>query len=157
MENQDLHREHKSELASEGRITNIILTHWYDIRKDKVLPSEKDIDPNILEPILDNCFLIKTKELRTLEQHRYIYIGKNILDAYGSRVTSPKDYDDIDPLSHKNKFEEVLKYCKPIIDEGEFINKDGLLVKYRQCIVPLGEDRNNIESIFGGMRFKVFN
>jgi len=156
MDKQDLHREHKTEQGSEKRITNVIFKHWDEARGTRAMPSEKDLDPDVLEPILDNCFLIKTTELKISGKHTYVYIGKNILDAYGSHETNPKDYHDVDPLSHKNKFEKVLESLKPVIEEGEFVNNDGYLVKYRQCLIPLGSDNNTVDSIFGGMRFRIF-
>ena len=143
--------------ASAKRITTIIIEHWNLVRGDNFIPSEQDLDADILESLLDNCFLIKATELRSSGHHDYVYIGQNIVSAYGSNVTHPKDSHDIDPLSHKNKFAEVIKTRTPVMDEGEFVNKDGHLVKYRQCLVPLGRDGRTVESIFGGMRFKVFD
>lgn len=157
MDNQDLHRKHKVDAGAANRITKIIIDHWNVVRGRKALPSEQDLDPNVLESLLDNCFLIKTAELTTAGKHNYVYIGKNIIDAYGSHVTYPKDSHHIDPLSHKDKFKEVIQTRKPVLEEGEFINQDGHLVKYRQCLVPLGRDGRTVESIFGGMRFKVFD
>jgi hypothetical protein len=157
MENKDLHREHKGGPGNSNRITSIIIEHWEKVRGDKHIPSEQDLDPNVLEELLNNCFLLKATELAGAGKHNYVYIGKNILDAYGSNITAPKDYHDIDPLSHKDKFEEVLRTRKPVMDEGEFVNQNGHIVKYRQCLVPLGKDGRTIESIFGGMRFKVFS
>lgn len=156
MDREDLHREHKVDEGAANRITVRIIEHWESVRRNNKIPAEHDLDPNVLETLLDNCFLVKATELMNSGQHNYVYIGKNILDAYGSNVTYPKDYHDIDPLAHKDKFEEVIRTKAPVLDEGEFINKDGHLVKYRQCLVPLGKDGNTVESIFGGMRFKVF-
>ena len=156
MDTQDLHRVHNTVQGAEKRITNVILYHWKMARGMKNMPSQEDLDPTFLEPVLNNCFLIKATELKVSGKHNYVYIGKNILDAYGSHITAPKDYHDIDPLSHKDKFEEVLEHGKPVIDAGEFINKDGYLVKFRQCLVPLSFDGYTIDSIFGGMRFKTF-
>ena len=156
MDSLDLHKVHKADAGAANRITTIIIKHWEQVRGTKNIPSEKDLDPNVLESLLDNCFLVRATGLTISGQHDYVYIGKNILDAYGSNVTYPKDHHHTDPLAHKDKFHEVMKTCKPIVDEGEFINKDGHLVKYRQCLVPLGKDGRTIDSIFGGMRFKVF-
>lgn len=156
MEYCDLYREHVGVMGADRRITNVITKHWEDVRGNKLMPSEIDLDPEVLDGVLDNCFLIRTEELLQAGSHKYVYIGKNILEAYGSDETTPKDYHDVDPLSHKDKFEEVIKTLKPVVQEGEFINKDGKLVKFRQCLIPLAQDGRTIDSIFGGMRFKVF-
>ena len=157
MDIKDLHQERQPSQVSENRITNIITTHWNQVRGKNPLASEKDLDINILSGVIDNCFLIRTKELLLNGQHKYTYIGKNILSAYGSDIITPHDYHDVDPLSHKNKFEEVIALGRPITEEGQFINKNGHMVKYRQCLMPLGVDGRTIDSIFGGMRFKIFD
>lgn len=156
MDHHDLQREHQTDEGSANRITTIIIDHWEKVRGDNAIPSQQDLDPNTLESLLDNCFLVKATSFAANGRHDYVYIGKNIVDAYGSNVTYPQDNSHIDPLSHKDKFEEVIRTKKPVLDEGEFINKDGHVVKYRQCLVPLGKDGRTIETIFGGMRFKVF-
>jgi hypothetical protein len=157
MELQDLQREHTKDALKEKRISNIIINHWEKVKGDKLIAAEKDLDPVLLDPLLDNCFMLSASELAEAGKYKYIYIGKNILDAYGSRVTSPKDYHDVDPLSNKKKFKELMEKKVPIMEEGQFINKDGDVVKYRQCLVPLGSDGVTIETILGGMRFKVFH
>lgn len=154
MENQDLYRVHAVRKGAEARITAIIIDHWEQVRGDRRFPSQQDLDPNYLEPYLDSCFLIKVEELMHTGKHNYVYIGKNILEAYGSSATHAQN-EGVDPLSHKDKFEEVLKRRLPVLDEGEFMNQDGRIVRYRQCLVPLGNN-GVVESIFGGMRFKVF-
>jgi len=156
MEYQDLDRAHKQDPRKEKRITNIIIEHWEASKASHLIAAEKDLDPNVLDAILDNCFLISAGEFIISGKHKYTYIGKHILEAYGNRVTSPKDYHDVDPLSNKRKFKEVIDKKAPVTEEGQFTNKDGHIVKYRQCLVPLGSDGKTVETIFGGMRFKVF-
>ena len=156
MEYADLQRNHSVGSSHDKRITNIIINHWAEVKGEKAIAAEKDLDSNLLDDVLDNCFLIEATELVLSGKHKYIYIGKNILDAYGSRATSPKDYHDVDPLSNKIKFQEVINLKKPVMEDGQFINQDGNVVKYRQCLVPLGKDGINVDSIFGGMRFKIF-
>lgn len=135
------------------RITNIILDHWNEIRGLKKFPAEKDLDPSLLERLLDHCFLVKTDGIFE-GKYNYKFLGKNIMNAYGSDLTRPLN-DEAEPFSQRDKIKELLTYEHPIIDEGEFrnINKD--LIKYRQCLVPLSSDGINIDSIFGGMRFII--
>ena len=52
---------------------------------------------------------------------------------------------------------EVTEETSETLDkeEGEFDNTLLGTVKYRQCILPLGEN-GKVEAILGGMHFKVF-
>jgi hypothetical protein len=139
--------------GGDKRITSIILNHWEAVRGEKQYPAEADLDPAVLEPVLDNCFLIKIEGL--LEgKYQYKFLGKNVMNAYGSDLTRRLNTES-DPLSQKEKILEVLNTKRPVIDEGEFVNTKQNLVKYRQCLMPLSSDGVNIDSIFGGIRFIV--
>ena len=65
------------------RITNIILNHWNDIKGFNAFPKESDLDISYLEPFLDNCFLINAEGINE-GKYNYKYIGKNVLNSYGS-------------------------------------------------------------------------
>ncbi len=43
---------------------------------------------------------------------------------------------------------------KPLIEEGEFTNQHNETVKYRQCLLPLGEG-DEVHAIFGVLHIKV--
>ncbi len=138
---------------ADGRITNILMRHWGNIRGTRVLPAESELDPAILEGILDNCFLIRAEGIPEGKYH-YKYLGKNVMNAYGSDLTKRQGNDKENPLTYKKKIEQVLESKLPVIDEGEFVNVQGHLVKYRLCLVPLGTG-DKVDSILGGMRFKI--
>ena len=136
------------------RITNIILDHWNEIRGLKKFPAEKDLDPALLEQLLDNRFLIKTEGIFE-GKYNYKFLGKNIMNAYGSDITRSMNDEHENPLSQRDKIKEMLVHQHPIIDEGEFRNINRDIIKYRQCLVPLSSDGINIDSVFGGMRFII--
>jgi hypothetical protein len=136
------------------RITNLILDHWNAVKGLKKFPSEKDLDPAFLEQLLDNCFLIKTEGIFD-GKYNYKFLGKNIMNAYGSDLTRSMDDTSENPLSQRDKIKELLTHKRPIVDEGEFRNINGNLIKYRQCLVPMSSDGINIDSVFGGMRFII--
>lgn len=138
---------------ADSRITNILMKHWGNIRGTRVLPAESELDPAILEGILDNCFLIRAEGIMEGKYH-YKYLGKNIMNAYGSDLTKRQGNEKENPLTYKKKIEQVLESKLPIIDEGEFVNIQGHIVKYRLCLVPLGTGET-VESVLGGMRFKI--
>lgn len=139
---------------SDKRITTIILNHWESAKGSAKFPSEKHLDPEVLEQVLDSCFLIRTEGLSE-GKYNYKFLGKNIMEAYGSDITQPLSSSKTNPLTQKDKIEEVLIRERPVTDSGSFINKNGHVIKYRQCLVPLSSDGRKIDSVFGGMRFKV--
>jgi hypothetical protein len=44
-----------------------------------------------------------------------------------------------------------------VLEEGELVTISGRIVKYRQCMLPVGRQDGVLEAIFGGLSFKFFN
>ncbi|MDB2414675.1 PAS domain-containing protein [Rickettsiales bacterium] len=141
-----------------NRITDIILDHWNELRDVRKFPSESELDLGHLSSIWDNCFLVQTRDVLTKENYNYTYLGKNIIDAYGRDLTNMSIMalasEQADHISFK--YEEVIRTGTFMYDEGEFLNAKKMKVKYRQVLVPLGDDNCHVQSILGGMRYKLF-
>ena len=92
--------------------------------------------------------------------YRYTYMGKNLLDAFGEDVTRD-DAETLVSLPSSRviaKFDQAVAMRKPLIDEAEFVNAKKMTIKYRQILLPLGNNREPMELfyLFGGMRWKAF-
>lgn len=140
----------------ERRVTLRLLSYWEKLRAGRAMPSEQDIDPEDLPDLWDSCFLLHVADINKPD-YNYTYLGSAIADAYqhglvhgtNSGIVSPNAKDLGASLS------KVVSTCKPLMEEGEFLNLHQDVVKFRQCLLPLGTD-GNIEAIFGGMTFKIF-
>mgnify|MGYP000551252641 CR=1 FL=1 len=142
--------------TTERRITLRLIAYWERLRGDRTMPTEADIDPSDLQDLWGYCFLIHVKDIDKPD-YNYTYLGMEIEKAYQGELTD----DDIGAVASPNasklagSYARVIETRKPLIDEGEFVNLRNETVKYRQCLLPLGED-NKVDAIFGGMRFKIF-
>lgn len=141
--------------AAERRITLRLLAYWEKLRKGRDMPTEEDVDPEDIRDLWDNCFLIHISDLHK-DGYNYIYLGTEIKNAYQGGLTDADMNGMVSPNAAKleNCYTEIINTCKPVVDEGEFINGHGDLVKYRQCLLPLGKN-GQVEAIFGGMRYKL--
>jgi hypothetical protein len=140
----------------ERRLTLRLVAYWERLRGPRQMPSENDIDPEDLEELWDYCFLVQVRDLAK-QDYNYTYLGSAIVEAYRSGL------DADDPCSlvalNANKltssYHQVISARAPVIEEGEFRNLHGDIVKFRQCMLPLSHG-TDVEAIFGGMRFKIF-
>lgn len=139
----------------ERRITLQLLSYWEKLRKGRTMPQETDIDPDDIAELWENCFLVHVADLHK-EGYNYTYLGDGIKKAYQGELDAGVS-GLVSPNAEKlaDCYMEILNTAKPLIDEGEFTNAQGDLVKYRQCMLPLGRD-GRVEAIFGGMRYKLF-
>lgn len=142
----------------ERRITLRLMAYWEFLRGDRPFPKENDIDPEAIADLWDSCFLVQVRDLTNVLDYNYSYLGKDISEAYlgglqardpGCHIASPNARS----LSHG--YDKVLETKQPYIEEGEFINLSGARVKFRQILFPIGAG-DEVEAIFGGMRFKIY-
>ena len=120
------------------------------------MPSETDINPEDISDLWDYCFLVHTKDLNKAD-YTFTYLGPAVLDAYRGGLSGNDVNGVIAPHIGRltEHYTQIQKTHKPVIDEGEFLNLNNQVVKYRQCLLPLGE-KNRVDAIFGGMRYKIF-
>lgn len=143
---------------SQRRITDALLEHWKEIKGKRLFPSEKDLNLEKIEDIWSSCFLVQTRDIEQGEDYNYTYLGNCIIDAYGKDLTHQSPFllasTQANHLQHV--YERIIDNKGPAIDEGIFLNLKGQTVKYRQCLVPLGDNDAKVDSILGGMRYKIF-
>ena len=120
------------------------------------MPTEQDIDPDDIPDLWDSCFLIHVKDLDKPD-YNYTYLGPKIMEAYEHGLTP--DQSDLLFTPNAGKlmvnYTRVIHTFKPLVEEGEFKNLHQETVKYRQCLLPLGEN-GQVDAILGGMHYKIF-
>ncbi len=133
-------------------IIETVMKYWDELREGKKFPPEEDLDPDMLQEAWDHCFLIYPRH----NQFCFTHLGSVVKGAYGSDRTiecrvfieSPA----ADSLTYK--YQEVLESREPIIENAEFINLQDDLVRFKQCLLPLGPDENGeVTSILGCLHF----
>lgn len=142
------------------RITEHLLRYWLRLRGARPFPQERELVPDDIKASWDACFLVKLTSHASHGGYRYLYMGKDLLEAFGEDVTQ-EDAETLVSLNSMrvtSKFDQAVALRKPFIDEGEFLNAKKLTIKYRQILLPLGSntDAKELGYLFGGMRWKPF-
>lgn len=142
-----------------NRLNENLREYWESVRQGRSFPEERDIDPDAIKDIWDSCFLVKKVPDSAYPAFRYDFLGKQLIDAFGDDVTnqeiSSKLVDPTSPPLVKG-FVHVVENAEPTEEDSEFINSQGLLVKYRSCMLPLGNAKDGVMYILGGMKWKSF-
>ena len=138
------------------RITDRILDYWNTLRGEAPYASEDAIDWYALGDVREDAFLLR---IIANDDFTFSYLGKNVQDAYGEDMTGEQASSFASPSGSalKEYVAELIKTGAPVTDEGEFVNKNGKVVRYRQCLVPLTSDGDVIEAVLGGMRFRLYD
>ncbi len=143
-------------MTIEKRINKKLLSYWQDLKGDNDdFPAEARLNPEDLQDVWDNCFLIKINEDG---QYKFNYLGKAIISAQNGESLVGRDvYSSIICLNDGDLtaiLNEVIRTRKPVSQESEFVNKYGITVKFRRCLLPLKSNAEKIEYILGGVRWK---
>jgi hypothetical protein len=141
--------------CEERRATYRLLSYWDGLRGARVMPEENDIDPEALSEVWDNCLLIQVRDIMK-NDYIYTYLGPNIVNAYRGDLSEEDEMALASPNAAKLAFNysAIIDTKKPIHTEGEFRNLTNDLIKYRQCLLPLGKN-DRVEAILGEMRFRL--
>lgn len=145
--------------SKEFRFHERLQEYWDDLRGNRKFPTESEINPDDLPDIWSSCFLVSIDDVTRRLGYRYSYLGDSLIEAYGDDLTNPDIALKLVSAANApmiEKFNEVLKTQKPIIDIAEFVNLKFLNIRYRTCLLPLGVNERDITHIIGCMRWKVY-
>lgn len=143
--------------AIERRLTLRLLAYWERLRMGRQMPTEADINPDgDISDMWDDCFLIHTSDVN-MEDYNFIYLGSNIqMILTGAINDDPsRSWKSLNVKQLAPDIQKVLDNKSPVLNEGEILNDANQRVKYRQCLLPLGEE-DKVLAIFGGMSCKIY-
>lgn len=141
------------------RINEKLLNYWQKLCADKPFPLEGDINPEEIEAIWDSCYVVRIEPGESEPSFRYVYLGQSLVEAYGGTESSREICEKLAyPVNNHLivRFKQVIESRSPLIEESEFANSQGLLIKFRTCMLPLGnQDYEEVAYIIGGMKWKA--
>lgn len=141
------------------RITRRLLLYWMEKRGERDLPCESDIVPSELTDIWDSCFLVRVDEENAHRTFRFSYMGKELIEAYGDDLAGYEVCENLVDLSTNTialQLNKAIQLGEPVIVESEFKNKNNILIRYRQCLLPLESEEGKTGYVLGGMRWRGF-
>lgn len=144
-------------MDSERRQALRLVYYWDHLRGNRPMPVEDDIDIDheAIHDIWDHCFIVQMRDLINKE-FNYTYLGPAIVDAYHEQLKG-FDHEKMVSLNASKlvgTYLEVMSNKRPVIYAGELDDGKGSLLKFRQCLLPLG--KKEVEVIFGYTTFRVF-
>lgn len=143
----------------EHRYHSRLLQYWHDLKGKRPFPRESDINPDELEDIWASCFLISIDDVTRRVGYRYSYMGPDLVEAYGSDPNDELATSHLISVSDPTmieKLNETIARKQPVNDEAEFVNMKKINIRYRTCILPLGNPDGEVTHLLGCMRWKIY-
>lgn len=146
--------------VAQQRINERLLAYWASLKEGRAYPFEQDIIPEAIDDIWQSCFLVKVEERSGEPAFVYSFLGEDLIEAYGDDMTGHEICETlVYPASDEfaEKLLEVVNDEAAVVDESEFTNSQGLQIKSRSCLLPLGEEtQEGVRYIIGGMKWRAF-
>lgn len=144
--------------AHERRISFILIQYWNAIRGERELPREEDIDPDQLIGIWERCFLVQVRDIENNKDFNYSYLGPDLIEAYQAHKLESSNTNMVGPEANRlaSMYMRVIEERGPLMDENEFYDQTGQLVKYRQVFMPLSTNGTDVDAILGGSWFRLY-
>lgn len=136
-----------------------LMQYWRSKAAGRAFPSESEIDPDEISDIWPSCFLISIDDVTRRIGYRYSYLGGSLIEAYGDDANNPDvtlRLISSSSVPMVKKFDEVVQQRKAVFDESDFTNLKGMHVKYRTCMLPLGNSEGEVTHILGCMRWRMY-
>jgi hypothetical protein len=149
-----------SQTYKSRRITDILLNHWNDARGERMFPSKEQINELELQKdgVWGDIFIIDIFPLIASNGYRFSYMGQNIGHEFSNEVPGKFVKNIVVGFleNTSEKYNMVAEQKRPVQQEEIFKSHDGMVIKYRQILLPLGPDDDSpVTSIIGGMRYIV--
>ncbi len=140
----------------ERRLNMRLMSYWLDLRGKGSEALAARFDPDAVAELWQNCFTVIPADRP--EEAKFDHIGAAIAADSGltARVTATSEVPADTLLGHALRLAaEVMKVKYPIVDSGEFSDPRGRRCVYRTILLPLHNDRGEINLLVGGARSRV--
>jgi hypothetical protein len=143
----------------ELRLTGRLIKYWQPIKKDKNIPSIEKFSYDVVRDIRGKCFQVSV--LRKDGEYDFVYqeIGDELTDVFernliGMRVISQTSFLPAKKMIENMK--QAINSNTPIELNGQFVSKNSEIIKYRSCLLPFGNDKDQITDFIIGISWNSF-
>jgi hypothetical protein len=143
----------------EKRLTTRLTNYWQKINNGE-LPLKQSFNSAAISDVWDSCLMVAIHPSGGGKySYKYDYVGSQLIAALGKDVTGLQvlaRQQDFPGGKILEKIDDMLTNPVPMTDEGQFINDKHKIVKYRSCLLPLGNAQKLVTHVVAGMSWKAF-
>lgn len=145
----------------EKRLTTRLISYWEQIKADAPYPSIQQLNPSALDDIWDNCLALAAQPaVNNKRPYTYVHCGQTISQAIGkdlrgqTMTTNMKFFPGAKIIK---RIDEVMgqNAGTPLLDDGQFVNDQNKVVKYRACLLAFGAN-GVVTHVLIGVSWRAF-
>ncbi len=141
------------------RLVTRLQNYWELICRGKPMPEIGQLNPAGIDDMWQQCMKIGTFQTQGGFTYNYLFMGEKLVEMYGKDLTSQvvNPHASEYPLNIVvNKLDGIMTARAFLIDENQFVNERGKLVKYRACLMPFGNEAKGVTHIVVGFSGREF-
>ncbi|MEM7224705.1 MAG: PAS domain-containing protein [Pseudomonadota bacterium] len=133
-------------MRNQRRLVWRLLTYWEQRRGERDFPMLADIDPEEIQEMWPQCFVLDVANFRDLPY--FHYLGPS-LARYSGVFLSGQDWAMTLLRKAVWHYREVLERSAPILVEEELTQFDHQKLLFRSVMLPLSDDQETINYVLG--------
>ena len=143
------------------RLSDRLTSYWNDIRGDAEMPDFSRLNSSTISEIWQQCILFTVQHSddgKSAPTLSFYNIGEKLEPIYGKNLFGKMFSAQRRHFQGANiitKINVMIQRPKPLFEEGEFVNENNKLVKYRSCLLPFGTN-GVVTHVVAGLSWKEF-
>lgn len=147
-------------MGAEARLNDRLTTYWNMLRKDAPVPEFVQFNIAAIEDIWSQCvlFVVNPTAPGAPANVNFYTVGDKVQALYGnvagrSVATTQRHFQGAAIIKRVG---EVIATPAPLYDEGQFVNEQSKMVKYRSCLLPFGSKEGKVTHVVAGLSWREF-
>ena len=144
----------------EQRLTFRLQAHWDTTRREAVMPEFGQFNVGPISDIWQQCmlFTVQPSAPGAPAAVQFYKIGDGLRKLYsqdptGMTVTTAQKH--FEGAKIVARMADIIDNPRAMVEDGQFVNARGKMVKYRSCLLPFGKD-GKVTHIVTGLSWKEF-
>lgn len=143
----------------ELRLTSRLIQYWEKLKKDADVPPVEAFNPEVVHDLWGRCFQVVVQKDQDGYDFIYDYIGEDLTTLFEPFLVGMQVKSQMHFLPAKKMIEQMnraIEQSVPLYLDGQFIDKNSHIIKYRSCLMPFGKDKENITHFIIGISWNSF-
>jgi len=149
-----------TKIVNEQRLVVRLQNYWDSVRKEELMPEYIKFNNNSIFDLWESCMVFKVASAGERYVYQCNFVGEDLKIGFGKDLENRYVTDNDKRLLPGSNLAEFMNKCvvgkKVIISQGQFVNFENKIVKYRDCILPFCDNTERVSHLIVGISWKAF-
>lgn len=142
----------------ERRVMGQLCEYWKKIQGDHKVPKRSDLDMDEIAHIMPYCVIVDLEQEEGRLKYTAAYVGSKVREFDEKGIFRETFIQFVSPnvSTFQEYIDEVFQDREPFTDSGEVTNGNQEEIRFRQCVLPLSRDGNEVISVICSINCKIY-